>query len=94
VGKKTAELMVVELKEKCEYLLATWRAAGGGGATASPAAVARKEARPQVLEDVASALVNLGWRVTEVDKIVGRLEIEPGTSFDTLLREALRAMPR
>ena len=95
VGKKTAELMIVELKEKCEYLLATWRAAGGGSvATPAPAPTGRKEARLQVLDDVASALVNLGWRTAEVEKIVGRMEVEPGMEFDTLLREALRAMPR
>ena len=94
VGKKTAELMVVELKEKCEWLLATWRASGAPVAPVEPAASARKEARPRVLEDVASALVNLGWRAAEVEKTVARLEVEPGTTFDALLREALRAMPR
>jgi Holliday junction DNA helicase RuvA len=94
VGKKTAELMVVELKEKCEYLLATWRAAGNPETAPAPSSPGRKEARAQVLDDVASALVNLGWRAAEVDKIVGRMEFEPGMPFDTLLREALRAMPR
>jgi Holliday junction DNA helicase RuvA len=29
VGKKTAELLVVELREKCELLLLSWNAAGG-----------------------------------------------------------------
>jgi Holliday junction DNA helicase RuvA len=94
VGKKTADLMVVELKEKCEYLLATWRAGGASIAPAAPPPQARKEARPQVLEDVFSALVNLGWRPAEVEKTVARLDVEPAASFDALLREALRAMPR
>jgi holliday junction DNA helicase RuvA len=93
VGKKTADLIVVELKEKCEYLLATWRAAGGPTPSATPA-LGGKAARPPVLDDVASALVNLGWRSAEADKAVQRLKVENGAGFETLLREALRGMPR
>jgi Holliday junction DNA helicase RuvA len=99
VGKKTAELMVVELKEKCAYLLATWyagqagQAGGGNGAALSPHAVS-SGSRPPILDDVASALVNLGWRAAEVDKAVARLAVESGASVESLLREALRGMPR
>lgn len=104
VGKKTAELLVVELREKCEWLLANWRAAGVGAGDArfgpgpdrgpghGPAVV--RGGRAPVLDDVASALVGLGWRPAEVDKVVARLELGPGATVETLLRDALRAMPR
>lgn len=89
VGKKTAELLVVELKEKCEWLLATWGASG-----ATPAPGPKRGARPAILDDVASALVHLGWRAAEADKVLSKLQIPPGASIETLLRDALRAMPR
>jgi Holliday junction DNA helicase RuvA len=92
VGKKTADLIVVELREKCEVLLATWRA-GGGPAPSEPPPAARATRLP-VLDDVASALVNLGWRAAEADKAVQRLRVENGATLDSLLREALRGMAR
>jgi Holliday junction DNA helicase RuvA len=99
VGKKTAELLVVELREKCEFMLATWTAAGHVEASASPASTSaspssRRGSRSPVLDDVASALVGLGWRAAEVDKVVARLDVVAGATVETLLREALRAMPR
>ena len=54
VGKKTAELLVVELREKCEYLLATW---GASGEPMAPARPAPSRGRSPLLDDVASALV-------------------------------------
>jgi Holliday junction DNA helicase RuvA len=87
IGKKTADLLVVELREKCEALIATW----GVGEIASE--IARRE-RPPILEDVASALVNLGWRAAEADKVLSHLSIPPSATVETLLRDALRAMPR
>jgi Holliday junction DNA helicase RuvA len=93
VGKKTAELLVVELKEKCEWVLAQWGAAGR-----DPIAVIdappRKGARPPILDDVASALVNLGWRSVEADKVLAKLDVSHGATIESLLRDALRAMPR
>jgi Holliday junction DNA helicase RuvA len=95
VGKKTADLLVVELREKCEWLLATWRAAGtADGGAAGPVPSGSRPRRSPMLEDVTMALVGLGWRAAEVDKVVGKLEIAPGASVESLLRDALRAMPR
>jgi Holliday junction DNA helicase RuvA len=100
VGKKTAELIVVELKEKCEYLLATWPTAAGGagpggaGADGIMPPSTNRAARSTILDDVASALVNLGWRPVEADKAVQRLKVEADSSLDVLLRQALRGMAR
>jgi Holliday junction DNA helicase RuvA len=80
IGKKTAERLVVELKEK---LVALARAAG-------PA-----KARPDAdaLEQLRTALVNLGYKPPQADAAVdglrGRAE---GKKLDDLLREALKLL--
>lgn len=93
VGKKTAELLVVELREKCELLLLTWNAKGEVREVAAPAGAARRSRHP-MLDEVAGALAQMGWRSIEADKVVAELEIAPGATLEGLLRQALRAMPR
>jgi Holliday junction DNA helicase RuvA len=90
VGKKRADMLVVELREKCETLLMTW---GAGGAVGRAVPVA-PGSRPPVLDDVVSALVHMGCRPAEAEKAVQKLEAPPGASVETLLVEALRAIPR
>lgn len=95
VGKKTAELLVVELRERCEELLQEW----GHPATDSAIPIATAPSgptlvRPPLLEDVASALGQLGWRPVEVEKAVAGLAPGPDSTFEGLLRQALRHMPR
>jgi Holliday junction DNA helicase RuvA len=96
VGKKTAEMLVVELHEKCQMLLATWGASGAMpmSTQAHVAAGAARLVRAPILEDVASALMQLGWKAPEVDRAVGELEVPEGADLESLLRQALRAMPR
>jgi Holliday junction DNA helicase RuvA len=80
VGKKTAERLVVELKDKMPPLAAAAEraegAAGGG-----------------VKEDLASTLVNLGYSRGEAEKGAERaLRGDAGARFEDLLRHALRAL--
>ena len=93
VGKKTAELLVVELRERCEELLLSWGQAAATGPARAPASAGREVHAPLV-DDVASALGQLGWRPTEVDKAVAALAPAPDATFEGLLRQALRSMPR
>ncbi len=80
VGKKTAERLVVELKEK---LVALARAAGP--ARASPGADA--------LEQLRTALVNLGYKPPQADAAVdGLRDGAEGKRLDELLREALKLL--
>lgn len=92
VGKKTAELMVVELHEKCELLVLSWNAAGHP--VIAPAVVKPRSTRHPMLDEVMGALVGLGWRAIEAEAVVAELSIEPGVTVEVLLRQALRSMPR
>ena len=92
VGKKTAELLVVELREKCELLLLSWNAAGVPRAAALPAGA--RKARHPMLDEVAAALVGLGWKPVEADAAVAELVVGPGITLEALVRAALRSMPR
>ena len=92
VGKKTAEMLGVELREKCEALLLAWTADGVLRPAAASAGAARR--RHPLLEEVAMALVGLGWRPVDTDKVVAELTVEASSTLEGLLRQALRAMPR
>ncbi|MBP8805408.1 MAG: Holliday junction branch migration protein RuvA [Kofleriaceae bacterium] len=92
VGKKTAELLVVELREKCELLLLSWNAAGGPRPVAAVAGARR--GRHPMLDEVAAALVGLGWKPLEAEAAVGELAVGPGITLEMLVRAALRNMPR
>ena len=98
IGKKTAELLVVELHEKCELLVLSWNAAGGVRPAASiypPITPSRtRPHRHPMLDEVAQALAGMGWRPNEADAAVVDLAVEDGASIETLLRQALRKMPR
>jgi holliday junction DNA helicase RuvA len=80
IGKKTAERLVVELKEKLALLA---RAAGPG--RAKPGA--------GVLEQLRQALVNLGYKPPQADAAADALRDEAeGKKLDALLREALKRL--
>lgn len=80
VGKKTAERLVVELKEKLSVL-----ARAAGPARAAPGAGA--------LEQLRTALVNLGYKTPQADSAVDALrEGAEGRRLDDLVREALKLL--
>ena len=98
IGKKTAELLVVELHEKCEMMLLSWNVEGGVRPVAQPAGVVRAKTgvphRHPLLGEVMGALVTMGWRPTEAEQAVSELTVGDDASIEALLRQALRAMPR
>ena len=80
VGKKTAERLVLELKDKVRNLVAA-----GEPAPAGPAASSK--------EDLVSALVHLGYSRPEAERGVDRALKEDGEGrFEDLLRRTLRAL--
>jgi Holliday junction DNA helicase RuvA len=93
VGKKTAELLVVELHEKCAELALSWDASGGLRPAANAPARGKMKRHP-MLEEVSMALVGLGWRPAEAEQAVADLPVPPDATTEQLLRQALRSMPR
>jgi len=82
VGKKLAERMMVELRDK----FATFQA----HVTETPVA----SNGSQLMQDAVSALVNLGYRKVEVERSV-RDTIQAGKdSLEEVIKEALRQMSR
>lgn len=80
VGKKTAERLVVELKEKLALL-----ARAAGPERAVPGAGA--------LDQLRAALVNLGYRPPQADAAVDALhDAAEGKRLDELVREALKLL--
>ncbi|OGP83423.1 MAG: Holliday junction DNA helicase RuvA [Deltaproteobacteria bacterium RBG_16_58_17] len=84
MGKKTAERMILELKDKAAKL-------GRDDVTVCTVAVKTGD---QVKEDALSALVNLGYKGSAVKDVVDRIMREaPETpSLDQLLKQALRTL--
>jgi Holliday junction DNA helicase RuvA len=82
VGKKLAERMIVELKDKLLTLPA-------GRAASKPT-----ESDPQIMQDAVSALVNLGYRRAEAENNVRAVLKDGEASLENLLKEALRRVGR
>jgi holliday junction DNA helicase RuvA len=82
VGRKTAERMVLELKDKLEGL-------GAGGAPAGISARA-EPALSGIEQDVLSALLNLGCNRASAEAAVRRAKtVASGSDFEPLFRKAL-----
>ena len=86
VGKKTAERMVLELREKMRELAADLppeKTAAGTPAVAAPD------------QDVVSALVNLGYKASQAERAVSEARRDkPDAAFNELLRASLNRLSR
>ncbi|HSS77056.1 MAG TPA: Holliday junction branch migration protein RuvA [Thermoanaerobaculia bacterium] len=81
VGKKTAERMVLELKDKMRELAAELPD--------------KAAAAPPADQDVVSALVNLGYKASLAERAVGEVRRErPDAAFNELLRASLHRLSR
>ena len=82
VGKKTAERIGLELKDR---LPASLQTAGPAPAASTPA--------DQLRDDLLSALVNLGYQRPVAEKAVEQaLQAEPDARFEKALKDVLRAL--
>ncbi|MGB0360232.1 MAG: Holliday junction branch migration protein RuvA [Endozoicomonas sp.] len=89
VGKKTAERLIVELKDK----LSKWNTTSieFDGLSGTPLGEAIKHQDTEVEQEAVSALVALGYKAQEANKVVGRIKVE-GLSSEELIRQALKSM--
>jgi Holliday junction DNA helicase RuvA len=81
VGRKLAERLTVELKERAAPLVG----GNGGKATDGGAQIAN-----DVLREATSALVNLGYRRSEADRAVRGAAARAGDRLEEVIRIALR----
>jgi Holliday junction DNA helicase RuvA len=82
IGRKTAERLVLELKEKVQKLDSSAPSQEEGRSTLSSG----------ILDDVASALVNLGYKEAVVKKALAEMEIPTEVSMETVLKQALKSL--
>jgi Holliday junction DNA helicase RuvA len=82
IGRKTAERLVLELKEKVLKLDVSIPTVEGSAPPLSPG----------LKDDVASALVNLGYKEAIVNKVLAEMKIPPDASMETVLKQALKLL--
>lgn len=84
IGKKTAERIIVELRDRVDGL--------GGGLAALPAGGGRAVAHDPVAE-ASAALTQFGYKPAEVQKLI-KDAAEPGDTAEAIIRKALKAALR
>jgi Holliday junction DNA helicase RuvA len=87
VGKKTAERLLVEMRDKLKDLLAP----GDGAQSQVGDGVTTARVKDRVA-DAESALVALGYRPQEASKVVAAVNDDSVTDSEELIRRALKSM--
>lgn len=82
VGKKTAERLIVEMRDRLDQLEVT----PGAAPAPAPAAVQRQESPA---DEAVSALVALGYKPVEAQRMIRTVEA-PGLDSEELIRAALK----
>lgn len=81
VGKKTAERILIELKDKLKAsTLSSWTG------------VAKPVLPASITDDLVMALTTLGYKKAEIDRALGELRIESGAGIEQLIRDALKLL--
>jgi Holliday junction DNA helicase RuvA len=86
IGKKTAERLVLELKDKV--------GPAGGPAKTLGSSPAAGTAAGDLIGDVISALVNLGYKENQARKVLENMELAPDLSMEEALKGALKVLIR
>ena len=82
VGKKTAERLLIEMRDKI----------GDMDATAAGSATGAQEAKPDISQEAESALIALGYKPADAAKIISRVATESVNDAGELIRLALKSM--
>jgi Holliday junction DNA helicase RuvA len=83
IGRKTSERLVLELKDKIVKL-------GLAGASDSRSSLSTQESA--IRDDVASALINLGYKEALVLKTLSEIEADSDAPMETVLKLALKRL--
>ena len=83
VGKKTAERMILELKDRAPSLASL---------PDSPAEVSRPAGAVSIRNDLADALQSLGFKQPEINTVMRDIKPKEGDRLDELRRQALTAL--
>ena len=86
IGKKTAERIILELRDQCSGLPGAAALASVGAGMGLPST----EALPGPAAEATEALQQLGYKPAEVTRLVHKVAAE-GDSAETIIRKALRA---
>ncbi len=85
VGKKTAERLLVEMRDKLkEWLLPGAEGQGAGGATLAPLT--------NIVADAEGALIALGYKPQEASRVVAAVNDDSVAASEELIRRALKSM--
>ena len=89
VGRKTAERLIIELRDKMAKMMLS-------GTEAEPATPRVVTAEDALKDDITSALVNLGWQKNVAEKAVAATlsEDSGNRSFEFLLKQSLKRLYR
>lgn len=82
IGKKTAERLVLELKDK---------AVAVAGAPL-PVSESQHSGINEITDDVLSALLNLGYKEPQVRKVLSLIEVVSGATVEDVLKQALKIL--
>ncbi|KMJ43534.1 Holliday junction branch migration protein RuvA [Xenorhabdus khoisanae] len=88
VGKKTAERLVVEMKDRFKGL--NGDLFNQSSDISLPAAAKQANSDADIEAEAVAALVSLGYKPQEASRMVSKVA-KPGADCETLIREALRA---
>ncbi|TCW00031.1 Holliday junction branch migration protein RuvA [Biostraticola tofi] len=88
VGKKTAERLVVEMKDRFKGMSGDMFAVGATDFALSAPSAADTDISPE--NEAVEALVSLGYKPQEASRLVNKVA-RPDADSETLIREALRA---
>ena len=85
IGKKTAERMILDLKDKLTELLVSETALDRS--TSSHSSLKHK-----MLEEALSALLNLGYTQSQAEKTLAQVPFKEDVPLESLLRDALKSL--
>jgi holliday junction DNA helicase RuvA len=83
IGKKTAERLTLELRDKVQRFVPT---------TSEGQPASHAQAPVSLFDDALSALVNLGYKDAQARKVLESLEVAPSAGLEEILKGALKIL--